>query len=93
MPSSEAVLHGLPRAIISGVLAEDAPHDVGFGRTDRTAPRVVAVLDHVVTVVLAAWNAAGLHPADLPAPRLLRRARSTWSAMECRSCKSLEKRA
>ena len=66
------VAHDRQRPLAGGVLAKDAAHDVGLGRVDGASSSLVAVLEHVVAVALAAGDAAGLDPADLAAARLLR---------------------
>ena len=59
-------------ALAARILAEDPAHDRGLVGVDRPPPMILAILHDVVSVALAAGDAAGLDATDLPAPRLLR---------------------
>ena len=53
------IAHDRQRPFAGGVLAEDAPHDIGLSRIDGAAPALLTILDHVVPVALAAGNSSG----------------------------------
>ena len=65
------IAHDRQRPLARGVLVKDAPYDGGLVLVDSSTAALIAILYNVVAVALAARDAAGLHPADLPAACLL----------------------
>jgi hypothetical protein len=65
------VAHDGEWTLARGVLVKDAPYDHGLVLVDGSAAAFITVLENVIAVALTAGDAAGLHPADLPAACLL----------------------